>query len=83
MRQNVHDVAASMVIAPRRVRAVGGLTPGITRRPEPLLEFDKQRVGGRVHAVVRRVATAKIHFSDIASKYIPGVIPTCDKVRPS
>jgi hypothetical protein len=29
------------------------LTPGITRRPEPLIEDDKQRVGGRVHAVVR------------------------------
>jgi hypothetical protein len=29
------------------------LTPGITRRPERLLEHDKQRVGGRVHAVVR------------------------------
>ena len=29
------------------------LTPGITRRPEPLIEFDRQRVGGRVHAVVR------------------------------
>jgi hypothetical protein len=30
------------------------LTPGITRRPARLLEYDKQRVGGRVHAVVRR-----------------------------
>jgi hypothetical protein len=29
------------------------LTPGITRHPARLLEFDKQRVGGRVHAVVR------------------------------
>ena len=28
-------------------------TPGITRRPERLPEHDKQRVGGRVHAVVR------------------------------
>ena len=31
-----------------------GLTPGITRRPERLPEHDKRRVGGRVHAVVRR-----------------------------
>jgi hypothetical protein len=30
-----------------------GLTPGITRRPAPLRVDDKQRVGGRVHAVVR------------------------------
>ena len=30
------------------------LTPGITRRAEPLQEFDKQRVRGRVHAVVRQ-----------------------------
>jgi hypothetical protein len=29
-------------------------TPGITRRPAPLKEDDKQRVGGRVHAVVMR-----------------------------
>jgi hypothetical protein len=29
------------------------LTLGITRRPAPLKEFEKQRVGGRVHAVVR------------------------------
>ncbi len=28
------------------------LTPGITRRPERLQEFEKRRVGGRVHAVV-------------------------------
>ena len=27
------------------------LTPGITRRPEPLLEFESRRVGGRVQAV--------------------------------
>ena len=27
-------------------------TPGITRRPKPLLKHDKVRVGGRVHAVV-------------------------------
>jgi hypothetical protein len=31
----------------------GGITPGITRRPEPSLEFESRRVGGRVHAVVR------------------------------
>jgi hypothetical protein len=31
------------------------LTLGITRRPEPQMEFDKRRVGGRVHAVVRRL----------------------------
>jgi hypothetical protein len=29
------------------------ITPGITRRPKRLLEYDRQRVGGRVHAVVR------------------------------
>jgi len=28
---------------------------GITRRPASLQEFDSQRVGGRVHAVVRRI----------------------------
>jgi hypothetical protein len=27
-------------------------TPGITRRPVRLQEFDKQRVGGRVQAVI-------------------------------
>ncbi len=32
----------------------GGLTPGITRRPEPFAEHDSLRVGGRVHAVVGR-----------------------------
>ena len=32
----------------------GRLTPGITRPPAPLLEFENCRVGGRVHAVVRR-----------------------------
>jgi hypothetical protein len=30
------------------------LTPGITRRPATLKVDDKVRVGGRVHAVVRR-----------------------------
>src|SRR5215213_1091307 len=28
------------------------LTPGITRRPAPLLNDESRRVGGRVHAVV-------------------------------
>jgi hypothetical protein len=28
------------------------ITPGITRRPTPVKEYEKQRVGGRVHAVV-------------------------------
>ncbi len=32
---------------------VGGLTPGITRRPERLQEFGKLRVDGQVHAIVR------------------------------
>jgi len=32
------------------------LTPGITRRPEPLEVYDRRRVGGRVHAVVGRRA---------------------------
>ena len=27
------------------------LNAGITRRPERLFEFEKQRVGGRVHAL--------------------------------
>jgi hypothetical protein len=31
--------------------AHSGITPGITRRPERLLEFEIMRVGGRVHAV--------------------------------
>ena len=31
-----------------------GLTPGITRRPASLPEFEITRVGGRVHAVVMR-----------------------------
>ena len=30
------------------------LTPGITRRPAPFAEQESRRVGGRVHAVVRR-----------------------------
>jgi hypothetical protein len=36
-------------------QCASSLTPGITRRPAPLLEHDNRRVGGRVHAVVRRV----------------------------
>ena len=32
----------------------GGITPGITRRPARFDLDDRQRVGGRVHAVVRR-----------------------------
>jgi hypothetical protein len=32
---------------------ISNLTPGITRRPERFELHDKQRVGGRVHAVVR------------------------------
>jgi hypothetical protein len=35
------------------------LTPGITRRPASLKEFNKQRVGGRVHAVVGRRAVGR------------------------
>ena len=38
------------------------LTPGITRRPAPLEVYDKLRVGGRVHAVVRWRTSSKIHF---------------------
>ena len=30
----------------------GDLTPGITRRPTSLPDDERQRVGGRVHAVV-------------------------------
>jgi hypothetical protein len=30
------------------------MTPGITRRPAPLIEHEIIRVGGRVHAVVGR-----------------------------
>src|SRR5215218_7946713 len=43
-----------------RVRSAKGLhcpsnlTPGITRRPAPFAKHDKQRAGGRVHAVVRQ-----------------------------
>ncbi len=29
------------------------LTPRITRRPEPMQEFNSRRVGGRAHALVR------------------------------
>ena len=35
-------------------------TPGLTRRPERLKVSDNSRVGGRVHAVVRR---AFIYYS--------------------
>lgn len=31
---------------------------GITRRPKPLVKFDNQRVGGRVHATVRPLTSA-------------------------
>src|SRR5215204_5985413 len=34
------------------------LTPGITRRPASLTEFESRRVGGRVHAVVRLLPLA-------------------------
>ena len=36
------------------IAPLGRLTPGITRRPAGLPEFKKRRVGGQVHAVVRR-----------------------------
>ncbi len=39
------------MLAPLPVEEVG-LTPGITRRPEPLRVDEILRVGGRVHAVV-------------------------------
>jgi hypothetical protein len=50
--------------------SVGGgrhLTPGITRRAGPLQEFDKQRVCGRVHAVVGRRFGVKGTFARIYS----------------
>ena len=54
------DPAASLFGSPAHPIGKGpdrpsNLTPGITRRPEPLKVHDKQRVGGRVHAVVRRI----------------------------
>jgi hypothetical protein len=36
---------------------------GITRRPAPLKEDEKQRVGGRVHAVVRRGMRYKAYMT--------------------
>ena len=37
----------------RRYHKGRNLTPRITRRPKPLIEFNSRRVGGRVHAHVR------------------------------
>jgi hypothetical protein len=45
-------MAASRFIPFNYVK-VTGLTPGITRRPERLFEFESRCVGGRVHAIVR------------------------------
>ena len=45
---------SSVKVSNRRALVpASGLTPGITRPPEPLKEDDKTRVAGRVHAVVR------------------------------
>jgi hypothetical protein len=45
------------------------LTPRITRRPEPLLEHESCRVGGRVHAVVRRAGSAHYDPEGISNYY--------------
>ena len=53
-------LAITLTFQPRR----SSITPGITRRPEPLLEFEIPRVGGRVHAVVGRgvMSTAPLNM---------------------
>jgi hypothetical protein len=54
-------------VRPLQIRAFhnaahgSNLTPGITRRPAPLKEYEIIRVGGRVHAVVR--------FRDVTTDY--------------
>src|ERR1700749_5012239 len=55
-------------------------TPGITRRPARLLEFENVRVGGRVHAVVRWRAWQRhyskiIFVSSIISKHCNNYFP--------
>jgi hypothetical protein len=50
------------------------LTPGITRRPEPLREFNRQRVGGRVHAVVM---PRRFHRQGVAVALPPLTPLTC------
>src|SRR4051812_8809490 len=55
-----------------------GITPAITRRPEPLKVFDKQRVGGRVHAVVGRgLAVSDISYICCAQRMYPSVRGEC------
>src|SRR5437868_4274847 len=52
--------------------AIGSnITPGITRRPEPLKVDEIMRVGGRVHAVVRRGPTNYLLYDPIRSRRIP------------
>jgi hypothetical protein len=49
IRQRLHTTSECTFVIPKMKR----LTPGITRRPARLLVDESQRVGGRVHAVVR------------------------------
>ena len=51
------------------------LTPGITRRPKRLLEHNNYRVGGRVHAVVRR---RRGDTFERASSAVLGIIPRAE-----
>ena len=59
----IADDEGAHVFPPRLVYPVifgSNLTPGITRRPAPLLEHDNLRVGGRVRAVVGRRSVESI-----------------------
>jgi len=51
---------------PYALRRDRRITPGITRRPKPLKVYDKQRVGGRVHAVVSPPADYERPFKRIS-----------------
>jgi hypothetical protein len=53
-----------------RLRYKSGLTPGITRRPAPLKVDESVRVGGRVHAVVRRAGRQNDYERDIVLSMI-------------
>src|SRR5215204_971437 len=58
------------------------LTPGITRRPEPLKADDRRRVGGRVHAVVGRRVRGQIHPAPPQARPAISRNTTHDKCRP-
>ena len=51
--KNAEDIINRSFIFLSLTLTTSHLTPGITRRPEPLAEHDNSRVVGRVHAVVR------------------------------